>query len=504
MQILIPIAGHSPFFPEADYFFPKPLIEIAGKSMIELVISCLKQHFSEASFTFVIDRSEARSFSLDRTLNLLAGQKTQIVERLGSTSGPLCSCLLAYDILDHSLPLIISNSDQIITDDLRRHINRFQRQDASAGVITFDSVHPRWSYVIDDGNQHVIQASDEMVVSRNAIAGILYFKNASLFLQAAQQVIINGASSNGIYSIPAALNEVILAGEKVVHAPIESKSFHSFYSPSKISEYEKGLVFDALHDQPISLNATNVIIPAAGEGSRFAQAGWSKPKPFIDVNGRPMIEHVIDNVTPSCASVILLLQEAHLKSNIEIGKSLGERGLKIKTIEYLTEGTACTVLLARQSFDNEQPLLIANSDQLINFNINLFMKDCLDRDLDGSILVFRDPLLDPKWSFAKLDNLGHVTQVAEKDPISDLATVGIYLFTRGSDFVSAAIDMIAANDRVNGEFYTCPVYNYMIRNGARIGVYEIPFEAMVGLGTPGDLSNYLTLIEAPASIDAPK
>ncbi len=114
-----------------------------------------------------------------------------------------------------------------------------------------------------------------------------------------------------------------------------------------------------------------------------------------------------------------------------------------------------------------------------------------DRGLDGSILVFRDDDRDPKWSFAEVDAGGIVVRVAEKQPISDLATVGIYLFRRGRDFVAAAADMIANNDRVNGEFYTCPVYNYAIRAGARVGVWEIPQTAMHGLGTPDDLDAFI-------------
>jgi len=128
------------------------------------------------------------------------------------------------------------------------------------------------------------------------------------------------------------------------------------------------------------------------------------------------------------------------------------------------------------------------------------VRDCFDRGLDGSILVFRDPEMNPKWSFARLNDDGTVAEVAEKQPISDLATVGIYFFRRGADFVRAAIDMIAHGDRVNNEFYTCPVYNYAIKNGLKIGVYEIPMAAMHGLGTPEDLQSYLaSQAAAPAA-----
>ena len=160
-------------------------------------------------------------------------------------------------------------------------------------------------------------------------------------------------------------------------------------------------------------------------------------------------------------------------------------------------------MLGRKIYDNSHPLLIANSDQLVNFDVNHFVEDCFNRCLDGSILVFRDPSKNEKWSFVEVDSSGHVVRVAEKKAISDIATVGIYFFSKGSDFVSSAIDMIAANERVNNEFYTCPVYNYMIRSGAKIGIYEVSQESMFGLGTPEDLEQYLSAINAPLSIDRP-
>jgi dTDP-glucose pyrophosphorylase len=152
------------------------------------------------------------------------------------------------------------------------------------------------------------------------------------------------------------------------------------------------------------------------------------------------------------------------------------------------------VLHARALIDDETPLLIANCDQIVDFSCETFVADCWARGLDGSILCFKDGELDPKWSFAKTDRTGIVTQVAEKVAISDLATVGLYLFRRGSDFVAGAVDMLARNERVNNEFYTCPVYNHVIRNGGRIGVHEVRFEDMHGLGIPDDLIAYLELI----------
>jgi dTDP-glucose pyrophosphorylase len=204
-----------------------------------------------------------------------------------------------------------------------------------------------------------------------------------------------------------------------------------------------------------------------------------------------MIAHVIENVAPPGAQVHLLLRKEHVVAEAHLLQTISARRYRIHEVERLTEGTACTLLLARKHFDDGMPLLVANSDQIVDFSVDDFVRDCITRGLDGSIVVFRDRSRNPKWSFARVDESRRVTEVAEKRPISDFATVGIYLFRRGSDFVAGAIDMIARNDRVNDEFYTCPVFNYLIASGRSIGAYEVPAGAMHGLGTPEDLEAYV-------------
>jgi dTDP-glucose pyrophosphorylase len=236
----------------------------------------------------------------------------------------------------------------------------------------------------------------------------------------------------------------------------------------------------------------NIVIPMAGMGSRFAQAGYEKPKPFIDVNGKPMIARVIDNLYYPGAKYILIGRSEHLEKESELVEEIKARyNAEFIEIDKLTEGTACTVLFARKYIDNDNPLLIANSDQLVDISVQEYIDDCLGKGMDGSILTFKDEELNPKWSFAKTDDNGLVTEVQEKKAISEFATVGIYFFTKGKDFVDHAIDMIINNDRVNNEFYTCPVYNYSIKDGRKIIIYNILQEQMHGLGTPEDLEAYL-------------
>lgn len=244
----------------------------------------------------------------------------------------------------------------------------------------------------------------------------------------------------------------------------------------------------------------NIVIPMAGQGSRFAEKGYSKPKPFIDVNGYPMIEHVLNNISLPNARYILIAREEHVQMENKIVENLEKKyNAKFVTIPSLSEGTACTLLEARRLFNNEEPLLVANSDQVVEFDPADFVNSCLSRNNDGSILTFKNPDKDKKWSYAKIDDNGYVTEVKEKVAISDNATVGIYFFSKGCDFVDYAIDMILKQDRVNGEFYTCPVYNYMIASGKKVSIYDIPKDKMHGIGTPDDLNAYLEFLKCKRS-----
>lgn len=503
MQILIPISDRTPFFPKDEYFFPKPLIEVAGQPMIELVISSLRKDFPNADFIFVIGSEDMVAFSLDKVVRLAAGKPVTVVERIGETSGALCSCLLAADVIDRERELLIFNSDQVINDNLAAHVNQFKTVGADAGVVTFSSVHPRWSYVVEGEAQEVIQAFEKKVMSRRAVAGTYYFEKAEYFVQAAQNAILKDASLNGLFYISASLNEAILMNRRIVFSSIDAEDYHSFFEPARIVAFERSLAAPSTTENAHTKRKVRLIIPAAGEGSRFAKEGWKKPKPFIDVMGKPMLLHVVENLSPPNAKTTVLLRKSHILEQAATVFELQNDGVNVIPVDHLTEGTASTVLLARSQFDDDVPMLVANSDQLVDFEVSDFVQDCFRRELDGSILVFRDPDMDPKWSFARLGEDGLVEEVAEKKPISDLATVGIYLFARGRDFVGAAVDMIAINERVNGEFYTCPVYNFMIANGARIGVYEVPADAMHGLGTPADLRHYLSQKGRRPSEDAP-
>jgi HAD superfamily hydrolase (TIGR01509 family) len=231
----------------------------------------------------------------------------------------------------------------------------------------------------------------------------------------------------------------------------------------------------------------NVLIPMAGAGSRFAQAGYTFPKPLIEVNGKPMIQVVVENLNIEANYIFIVQKEHYEKYNLKYLLNLIAPDCKIVQVDGITEGAACTTLLAKEFIDNDQPLVMANSDQFIEWDSNNVLYSFSADGIDGGILSFK--ATHPKWSYAKLDENGFVSEVAEKKPISDNATVGVYFWKNGSDYVKYAEQMIEKNIRVNNEFYVCPVFNEAIQDGKKVRIKEI--KGMWGIGTPEDLNYFV-------------
>jgi len=231
----------------------------------------------------------------------------------------------------------------------------------------------------------------------------------------------------------------------------------------------------------------NVLIPMAGAGSRFAQAGYTFPKPLIEVKGKPMIQVVVENLNIDANFIYVVQKEHREKYNLDTLLNLITPNCKIVETDGMTEGAACTALLAKEHIDTDTPLFFANSDQFVEWDSNEFMYKMNEQNLDGGIVSFK--ATHPKWSFAKVDENGFVTEVAEKNPISDIATVGYYYWKQGSDFVKYAEQMIEKDIRVNNEFYICPIFNEAVADCKKIKTWDA--KKMSGLGTPEDLDIFL-------------
>jgi NDP-sugar pyrophosphorylase family protein len=236
----------------------------------------------------------------------------------------------------------------------------------------------------------------------------------------------------------------------------------------------------------------NIVIPMAGGGTPFQQAGYAFPKPLIDINGKSMIEIVAENLRSTTAHrfIFICKKEHYLKYSLEevFERAVG-KNFKVVQLTEPTQGAACSVLTAVDYINNDDELIIANSDQVVDIPIDDFISFARVKKVDGAIITFRSS--HPKWSFVRLDRDNSIIEVAEKKVISDKATVGIYYFRHGRSFVDAAVSMIEKDIRFNNDFYVSLVFNELILNGGKIKNWEIDPSQMHSMATPEDFMKYM-------------
>lgn len=235
----------------------------------------------------------------------------------------------------------------------------------------------------------------------------------------------------------------------------------------------------------------NIVIPMAGAGSRFQVAGYDLPKPFINVKGKMMIEHVLDGIQILDAKYTLIIQRAFQNEHREKLDLLTKKyGVQFVLVEKLTQGAGCTALAAYEIINNDDMVIFADSDNFFdNEAVKAFIKDAKERQLDGSFLTFNTQ--EPCFSFVQVDESGYAIQTKEKEPISNHAITGVYLFAHGKDFVKYAINMMIYGDRAKNEYYMSTVYNWAIKAGLKIGCFDIGSNDWSCVGTPEQLKEYL-------------
>ncbi len=238
MNLVIPIASSSQFFSIETYGYPKPLIEVIGKPMIQHVVENLTQSAIFKKIIFIVKQDECEKYHLDNTLNLLSPIKPEIIKLRLDTQGALCSVLLSVEHIDNSEPLIIANADQIFDGGISSQLKEFSRSKLDAACLTFNSVHPRWAYVRVDRKNQVIEAAEKRPISKHAVAGVYLYKSGSDFVKYGMSSIKHSSSIDDKYFISPVFNEFILANKKVGHYEVLNERYHTFYSPQKIEEYE--------------------------------------------------------------------------------------------------------------------------------------------------------------------------------------------------------------------------------------------------------------------------
>lgn len=239
MNLVIPMASGSNFYKLEEFGYPKPLIEIMGRPMIQHVIENITQGISFNKIIFIVNQDECEKYHLDHTLSLLSPIPPVIIRVRGETQGALCSVLLAIDDIYTDEPLIIANADQVFDGGIAATTSNFIDGTFDAACMVFNSVHPRWSYVRLNQEGSVVEAAEKRPISRNAIAGLYLYKSGKEFVESSMNAIKSGSSTDGKYFISSVFNEYVLSGKSVGCYPIRNEDYHSFYAPQKISEYEQ-------------------------------------------------------------------------------------------------------------------------------------------------------------------------------------------------------------------------------------------------------------------------
>ena len=232
-----------------------------------------------------------------------------------------------------------------------------------------------------------------------------------------------------------------------------------------------------------------IIVPMGGEGKRFVERGYSFPKPLVEIAGKPMIEVIVHNLTPTESyQFIFVCRQEHLeKFALSEVLNLIAPESKVVSMHNPTAGALCSVLLGMEYLQHDDEILVANADQYVDVSIDEFLTAARSGAWDGYLMTF--PATHPKWSYARVEG-DQVVAVAEKRPISRNATVGLYYFRSSRDFLAAAERMLLKKATVGGEFYVAPVYNELILMGKRVGIYPSVREQRYSLGTPEDVENF--------------
>ncbi|EAK7216989.1 glycosyl transferase family 2 [Campylobacter jejuni] len=236
LNIVAPIAGKSYFFDNEKDGFPKPFIEICGKTMLEHFVKNY-ENIKNKRFIFILKEEDVKRYHLDDAINVLTNNQSKIIILKNETQGMVCSVLMAIDEIDLNDSLLIVNMDQIFEYDLNEVVSELSLNDA--GVLSFESVHPRWAYIKCDENNFVLEAFEKKPVSKNAIAGFYYFNKADFFVKSAFDMIKKDVNYEGKYFIASTLNELILQDKKIINILIDKNRCFTFYSHAKINEYER-------------------------------------------------------------------------------------------------------------------------------------------------------------------------------------------------------------------------------------------------------------------------
>jgi len=504
MQIIIPLAGQGNRYKRAGYTKIKPLIEVDGKPMIEHVINLFP---GENDFLFICAKNHLEETNLRETLEKLK-PGSSIVGISPHKLGPVHTALEAEEYIKDDEPVILNYCDFFAYWDYDDFKKTMKNLNPGGCITAYRGFHPHslgpnlYAYMREKDN-YMLEIREKGCftddrMNEYASAGTYYFRSGSFLKHYFKKAKQEDLQTRGEYYASTPFNLLLEDGLDVYIYELEN--FLQWGTPEDLEEYQAWSDYFAKYrDWKPDLKPSPGcnLIPMAGAGSRFTREGYKMPKPLVPVSDVPMVKRSLESLPPA-EEWITLCRTQHLEeSNMEEVLREIDSGVRIIPVEKLTEGQACTCLLAREYLDPESPLLIAACDTAVVFDQDKYSGMISNPDIDCIVWTFRNhphANRNPRqYGWVKTDSDGNVKGISCKIPISDNprkdpGIIGNFWFRKAKFFIEAADKLIEENRRINNEFYVDSVIDVVVEMGLKANVFDVMY--YICFGTPDDVRTY--------------
>lgn len=512
MQIVIPMSGRGERFRRAGYTLPKPLVEVDGRPMIAHVVEL----FPDADdFVFICAEDHLESTPLRSVLEELAPE-AKIVAIAPHKLGPVEAVLRAASAITDDRPVVLNYCDFSAVwswPDFRRHM---QELGCAGAITTYRGFHPHslgpnlYAYLRQEGGflQEIREkgcfTDDRM--QEHASAGTYYFASGGLMKRIFHRAVEQNLHTGGEFYASTPYN--LMVGEGLPVAIYELERFLQWGTPEDLEEYqgwsdtfsaiaERGLRPAVSAASMVGHTRTTHLIPMAGEGRRFSEAGYRPPKPLVPVAGVPMVQRALTSLGPADRWIVLARNDLAAHPDLASALETDRRRVQIVPVDHTTAGQAATCLLARDLLPAKSPLLIASCDAAVLYDAAELGRRTADPGLDALVWTFRNH----PHANRHPDHYGWVDTAAGNrvggisckiplgdNPSQDPGIIGIFWFRTAEIFLEAADRLVALDRRVGGELYVDTLMEVLVEQGSRVEIFDV--DRFVHFGTPDDVRTF--------------
>ena len=506
MHIIIPMSGIGKRFIDADYKEPKPLIVVDGKPIIEHVCNLFP---GEDKFTFICNSTHLAKTNMKDIL-LKIKPNANIVEIPNHKKGPVYAVSFAFDKIEDDEEVIVNYCDFGTYWDYNDFLNHTRNRNANGAIPAYKGFHPHMVYnstnyaFMRDEKQWMLEIKEKEPFTNNrmqeyASNGTYYFKKGIYVKKFFKELMEKDINLNGEYYVSLVYNLLVQAGLKV--SIYEIQHMLQWGTPLDVEEYNRwSKYFRDIIKEDIKLepeNNTVTLMPIAGRGSRFSKAGYTVPKPLIEVSGKPMVVQATNSLPKSKKHIFVVLKEHLKKYPLESVLKNEYQNCDIISIDNVTEGQAITCSLGLKNVDENASLLIAATDNGIIYDKNKYRKLIEDESVDAIIFTFRHHVsskINPKmygWVKTKGDKaIGvSVKMPISDDPYNDHAIVGTFWFRKVEFFKKALNNLLSKDIKINGEYYVDSLMGELINMGYNVKIFEV--DNYICWGTPNDYETFV-------------